>query len=140
MVLTEKSKTTPAKSKRLGDALHEEPANKKSKSSKTTQSPKDKGKAKDVGEVSITFPADSSVRNKDGWDKVYSELPKLEFEYDKAALESLGKKNAFEKAIRHQMKVKSPILRIVNKSGIVYLVVLIKIPILSVTTSSPPLR
>lgn len=44
-------------------------------------------------------------RSKEGWDDVYSELNKLEFEYDKAALESLGKKESFKKAIRHQMKV-----------------------------------
>ena len=67
--------------------------------------PKSKATKEDSGEVALSFPPNSSVRNKEGWDDVYSELSKLEFEYDKAALESLGRKEAFKKAVRHQMKV-----------------------------------
>ena len=59
----------------------------------------------DFGVVTLTFPPNSSVRYKEGWDYVYSELNKLEFEYDRVVLESLGKKESFKKAIRHQMKV-----------------------------------
>lgn len=59
----------------------------------------------DTGEVTLSFPADSVVMNKDGWDRVYPELHKLQFDYDKAAIGSLGSKARFKKAMRHQMKV-----------------------------------
>ena len=84
-----------------------EPVTKKSRTSKSSKSAKVKGDKEDSGEVTLTFPPNSSVRNKEGWDDVYSELNKLEFEYDKAALESLGRKEAFKKAVRHKMKVSS---------------------------------
>ena len=82
-----------------------EPVTKRSRTSKSSKSTKVKGDKEDSGEVILTFPPNSSVRNKEGWDGVYSELSKLEFEYDKAALESLGRREAFKKAVRHQMKV-----------------------------------
>ena len=91
--------------KRPAEMPAKEPVAKKSRVSKSSKSVKTKGGKEDSGEVTLTFPPNSSVRNKEGWDDVYSELNKLEFEYDKAALESLGRKESFKKAIRHQMKV-----------------------------------
>ena len=84
-----------------------EPVAKKSRASKSSKSAKVKGDKEDSGEITLSFPPNSSVRNKEGWDGVYSELNKLEFEYDKAALESLGRKEAFRRAVRAQMKVSS---------------------------------
>ena len=93
------------KSKRTRSAPPEEPVAKKTKTSKSSKTAKIKGDKGNSGEVTLTFPPNSSVRNKDGWEDVYSELSKLNFEYDKAAMESLGKKESFKKAIRHHMKV-----------------------------------
>ena len=101
------NKEVVAQGKRPAEAPVKEPAAKKSRASKSTKSAKVKGDKEDSGEVALSFPPNSSVRNKEGWDVVYSELNKLEFEYDKAALESLGRKEAFKKAVRHQMKVLS---------------------------------
>ena len=91
--------------KRPAESPAKKPVAKKSRTSKSSKSAKIKGDKEDSGEVALSFPPNSSVRNKEGWDDVYSELSKLEFEYDKAALESLGRKEAFKKAVRHQMKV-----------------------------------
>ena len=93
--------------KRPAASLAKEPVAKKSRASKSSKSAKVEGDKEDSGEVTLCFPPNSSVRNKDGWDDVYSELSKLEFEYDKAALESLGRKEAFRRAVRAQMKVSS---------------------------------
>ena len=93
--------------KRPAESPVEEPVAKKSRASKSSKSAKVKGDKEDSGEVTLSFPPNSSVRNKEGWDDVYSELSKLEFEYDKAALESLRRKEAFRRAIRAQMKVSS---------------------------------
>ena len=91
--------------KRPAESPAKKPVAKKSRTSKSSKSAKVKGDKEDSGEVALSFPPNSSVRNKEGWDDVYSELNKLEFEYDKAALESLGRKEAFKKVVRHQMKV-----------------------------------
>ena len=99
------NKEVVAQGKRPAEAPAKEPAAKKSRASKSSKSTKVKGDKEDSGEVALSFPPNSSVRNKEGWDGVYSELSKLEFEYDKAALESLGRREAFKKAVRHQMKV-----------------------------------
>ena len=93
--------------KRPAESPVKEPVAKKSRASKSSKSAKVKGDKEDSGEVTLSFPPNSSVRNKEGWDDVYSELSKLEFEYDKAALESLGRKEAFRRAVRAQMKVSS---------------------------------
>ena len=93
--------------KRPADLPAKGPIAKKPRASKSSKSAKVKGDKEDSGEVTLTFPPNSSVRNKEGWDDVYSELSKLEFEYDKAAIKSLGRKEAFKKAVRHQMKVSS---------------------------------
>ena len=99
------NKEVVAQGKRPAEAPAKEPAAKKSRASKSSKSAKVKGAKEDSGEVTLSFPPNSSIRNKEGWDDVYSELSKLEFEYDKAAIESLGRKEAFKKAVRHQMKV-----------------------------------
>ena len=99
------NKEVVALGKRTAEAPIKEPVAKKPRASKSSKSGKAKGGKEDSGEVALSFPPNSSVRNKEGWDDVYSELNKLEFEYDKAALESLGRKEAFKKAVRHQMKV-----------------------------------
>ena len=101
------NKEVVALGKRPAEAPVKEPAAKKSRASKSSKSAKVKGDKEDSGEVTLSFPPNSSVRNKEGWDDVYSELSKLEFEYDKAALESLGRKEAFRRAVRAQMKVSS---------------------------------
>ena len=93
--------------KRPAEMPVKEPVAKRSRASKSSKSAKVKGDKEDSGEVTLSFPPNSSVRNKEGWDDVYSELTKLEFEYDKAALESLGRKEAFRRAVRAQMKVSS---------------------------------
>ena len=99
------NKEIVAPGKRPAEAPAKEPAAKKPRASKSNKSAKVKGDKEVSGEVALSFPPNSSVRNKEGWDDVYSELSKLEFEYDKAAIESLGRKEAFRKAVRHQMKV-----------------------------------
>ena len=93
--------------KRPAASPAKEPVAKKSRASKSSKSAKVKGDKEDSGEVTLSFSPNSSGRNKEGWDDVYSELSKLEFEYDKAALESLGRKEAFRRAVRAQMKVSS---------------------------------
>ena len=72
--------------KRPAESPAKKPVAKKSRTSKSSKSAKVKGDKEDSGEVALSFPPNSSVRNKEGWDDVYSELSKLEFEYDKAAL------------------------------------------------------
>lgn len=101
-----KKKASPQKgSKRPGPITISEPVAKKGRSSKSHKSSKAKGQGDQTEEVAIDFPADLAVLNKDGWDKVYPELHKLEFDYDKAALESLDDPSRVKKAIRHHMKV-----------------------------------
>ena len=65
--------------KRPAETPAKEPVAKKPRVSKSSKFAKAKGDKEDSGEVTLTFPPNSSVRNKEGWDDVYSELNKLEY-------------------------------------------------------------
>lgn len=114
-----KKKASPKKSKRSSSVAVAEPVAKKAKSSKSTKVLAIKGPADQPEEVTLNFPADSAVLNKDGWDKVYHELHKLEFDYEKAALDSLDGTSRVKKAICHHLKVNFSIIKSIFISSLI---------------------